>query len=98
MTYLIATIMGFVLSFFLTTVYYAVNYKMHVTDFDRSPPLKELLLAQHLIYGALLAYIYPKGFGGGRFWAEGAKFGALMGAVMFIPIGLSIRGGLARAF
>lgn len=86
-----AALAGAAVSFFLDTAYYSLTWQMYVVDFARPEPLKELIFLQHLVYAGLMAYIFPMGYKGRHWVLEGARFGALMGLVMFVPIGLSIR-------
>ncbi|MBI3298187.1 MAG: hypothetical protein HYZ75_08490 [Elusimicrobia bacterium] len=78
-------------SFFLDTAFYSLTWQMHVVDFARPEPIKELIFLHHLIYGGLMAIIFPMGYKGRHWVVEGARFGALMGLMKFVPIGLSIR-------
>ncbi len=78
-------------SFFLNTAYYSLTWQMYAVDFARPEPIKELIFLQHLVFGSLMTYIFPFGYRGRHWVLEGARFGALMGLLMFVPIGLSIR-------
>lgn len=56
--------------------------------YPRDQPLLAPRLAALLVTAGLLAYIYPKGYGGKKPWAEGLRFGMLMGALFSIPTNL----------
>ncbi|MCK4774847.1 MAG: hypothetical protein KAT30_08670 [Candidatus Krumholzibacteria bacterium] len=57
-------------------------------------PREEPLVAPHLfallVTSFLLAYIFPKGYGGRKPWAEGMRFGMLVGALGSIPTNLHV--------
>ena len=89
--YLLATLAASGLTFFLHTLFYRLTWELHFVEFARSAPQKGLLVAEYLVFGGLLTFIYPHGYRGGSVWGEGFRFGAVMGALSFIPIGLSIR-------
>ena len=89
--YLIAPLIATSVSFFMDALFYRLTWQFHYVDFSRTTPLAGLLVAQHLIYGILLASIFPFGYGGGKALPEGFRFGVLIGTLSFVPIGLSIR-------
>ena len=80
-----------ILSAILNTAYYTATHEMNVLSFTRTEPLFGLIMANHIVYAILLNIVWKrfKRSGTGQ---EGLTFGAIMGAVMFLPTGLVIRG------
>ena len=72
------------------SVYYFVTAEMNHLPFTRPVPLLGMMMANHLIFAFLIAAIYPR-FKRSGSWGEGAAYGALMGAISFIPAGLVVR-------
>ncbi|MEM7029054.1 MAG: hypothetical protein AAF629_05635 [Chloroflexota bacterium] len=87
----IAVVVAFIISNILNTIYYAVTAAGHVWEMTKAEPNYPLLMLNHLVFVLLLAYVYPIGYKGGSPIAEGARFGALMGLIMFVPTGLVVR-------
>jgi len=56
----------------------------------RQEPLAAVHLFALLVTSVLLAYIYPKGYRGGTPWAEGLRFGMLMGVLVSLPTNLHV--------
>ena len=52
----------------------------------------EIILIAYFVLGLLMAYIYPKGYKGGRPVVEGLKFGAIMGLLWVFPHELAMAG------
>jgi uncharacterized membrane protein YvlD (DUF360 family) len=44
-----------------------------------------IIFIAYLVLGALMAYIYPIGYKGGKPWLEGMKFGLVMGILWVFP-------------
>ncbi len=89
--FILAVVAAAVISILLNTVYYAITAEGHQWAMTKDEPNMALLTLNHFVFAALLAYIYPFGYQGGSPVAEGARFGALMGLVMFVPTGLIVR-------
>ena len=51
-----------------------------------------IILAAYMALGALMAYLYPIGYQGGRPVAEGLRFGLLIGVLWVFPHGLAMAG------
>ncbi len=56
----------------------------------RAEPQFGPLLAANLLLGLLMAYMYPQGYKGGSPVTEGAKFGALVGLLVWGPALLTL--------
>lgn len=89
--YIFAVIAAVIISIILNTVYYAVTAAGHTWAMTKAEPNLLLMMLNHVVFALLLAYIYPFGYQGGSPVSEGARFGVLMGLVMFVPTGLVVR-------
>ncbi|MEM7133084.1 MAG: hypothetical protein AAF702_42680 [Chloroflexota bacterium] len=87
----LAVVVAAVISIVLNTVYYAVTAAGHTWEMTKEEPIMSLMLLNHFVFAALLAYMYPFGYQGRSPVLEGVRFGALMGLVMFVPTGLIVR-------
>ena len=90
--FILAVVVTVVISNILNIGYYGLTAAGHQWAMTKAQPDFSLLMLNHIIFALLLAYIYPIGYKGGSPVAEGARFGALMGLVMFVPTGLVVRG------
>ncbi|KAA3642929.1 MAG: hypothetical protein DWQ07_20620 [Chloroflexi bacterium] len=87
-----ALVVGFLLSNILTTIYYIVTASMNTVPFQREQQVFIGLFLTHFIFVGIMVYMYPR-------WsrsvdsavAQGALFGALMAAMMFIPQAVLVR-------
>jgi hypothetical protein len=58
--------------------------------FPRSEPSTPVHFVAVLVTSVLLAYVYPKGYGGRTPWAEGLRFGMLTGLLVSLPTNLHV--------
>ncbi|MBX2874628.1 MAG: hypothetical protein KTR30_21075 [Saprospiraceae bacterium] len=90
-TFLVATIVAFLVSNVLTTFWYMMMDAPNVVPFRRETMNYGLLMLNHMIYAALMVYLFPyyraKHSGLGRAF----QFGVLIAALMYIPQALVIR-------
>ena len=85
-----STIAVAVISAIANSVYYTATAEMNHLSFTRPMPLIGLMIANHVVYALLLSYLYPRFRRDGTL-PEGARFGSLMGALMFLPMALVVR-------
>lgn len=64
----------------------------------RASPMMWAVAAGYGVLALLMAWMYPKGHEGGSAWAEGAKFGAVIGILWTVPIQLILYGVMEGAF
>ena len=89
---LTALVVGFLLSNILTTIYYIVTASMNTVPFQREQQVFVGLFLTHLIFVGIMVYMYPRwSRAGDSAVAQGALFGALMAAMMFIPQAVLVR-------
>ena len=55
-------------------------------------PKLQFIVLGYLILGVLMAYIFPKGYGGGGTVSEGLRFGAVMGLLWVLPHAVVLHG------
>lgn len=89
--FLLATVVAFLVSSVLTTLWYMLMDAPNVVPFRRETMDYGLLTLNHLIYAALMVHFYPyyrvkQNTIGGAF-----RFGVLIAALMYIPQALVIR-------
>ena len=90
-TFLIATVVVFLLSNVLTTLWYMLMDAPNVVPFRRETMDYGLLTLNHLIYATLMVHFYPY-YKAKHFTIGGAfRFGVLIAALMYIPQALVIR-------
>jgi hypothetical protein len=90
---LLAALAAFVFLFIAGAALYPVVFPDGAPGQSRYPreePLVAPRLFALLVTSLLLAYIFPKGYGGRKPWAEGVRFGMLMGALASIPTNLHV--------
>lgn len=58
--------------------------------YPRQEPLAAVHVFALLVTALLLAYIFPKGYRGGKPWAEGLRFGMVMGVLVSLPTTLHV--------
>lgn len=90
-TFLLATLVAFLVSNVLTTLWYMLMDAPNVVPFRRENMNYGLLTLNHFIYAALMVHFYPHyktkhSTMGGAF-----RFGVLIAALMYIPQALVIR-------
>lgn len=56
----------------------------------RSQPLATAAIAAAIITAFLMAYIFPIGYKGGKHFAEGLRFGMLLGVLVSLPPNLRV--------
>jgi hypothetical protein len=66
------------------------NGPPEIYRYERSDPIALHHVLAMLVTSILLAYIYPIGYRGRTPWAEGLRFGMLMGAVVGLPWSLNV--------
>ncbi len=89
--FILAFLSATFVSILLNSIYYGVTAEQHLWEMTKETPDWGLMILNHLVYAGLLTYIFPFGYTGKSVWGEGARFGALMGMVMFVPTGLVVR-------
>jgi len=58
--------------------------------YERAEPLAAYRLLAMIVTAGLLAYVFPIGYRGKTPWAEGLRFGMLMGALVSLPASLGV--------
>jgi hypothetical protein len=66
--------------------------------YEREEPLSMYHLLAILVTSVLMAYIFPIGYRGGKPWAEGLRFGMLMGVLVSLPMNLHVYALTKTAF
>jgi hypothetical protein len=61
-----------------------------VYRYQRDEPRVAFHLLAVLVTAVLMAYIFPIGYRGGKPWAEGLRFGMLMGVLASLPMNLRV--------
>lgn len=56
----------------------------------RNAPIAAYHFLALLVTAALLSFVYPKGYRGGVPWAEGLRFGMMMGVLTSLPMSLHV--------
>ena len=84
---LVASVVAFLLSG-LWHVVLMSDYYESVTVGGREAPLMWAIGLAYLVVGAIMAYMYPKGYEGGSPVGEGLKFGAIIGLLWWFPTNL----------
>jgi hypothetical protein len=90
---LLAALAAFVFLFVAGAVFYTIVFPNGAPGqfrYPREAPLVAPHLFALLVTSSLLAYFFPKGYGGRKPWAEGTRFGMLMGALVSIPTNLHV--------
>ena len=59
-------------------------------QYERAEPLALYHLLAMLVTSLILAYVFPLGYRGKTPWAEGLRFGMLMGVLVSLPAALNI--------
>ena len=90
--FVMALAAAFLISVVFNTIYYAVTAEGHTFVLTKAEPNFALIMLNHVVFALLLVYLFPIFYRDGSSIVEGAKFGALMGLVMFVPTGLVVRG------
>ena len=67
-------------------------YDDHSASALLEEPLMRWIILGYVILGVLMAYIYPKGFGGGGSVCEGLRFGAIVGLLWVLPHAVILHG------
>jgi hypothetical protein len=67
-------------------------YMEHSSAIALAEPRMQFIILGYLILGLLMAYIYPKGYGGGGSVSEGLRFGAILGLLWVLPHGVVLHG------
>ena len=88
---LLAIVVTFVLSNVLTTVYYMVTDEANMISYRRDEMNYLALMANHLIYAALMVYFFPTYYVKNPVKSRAFVFGVLIAALMFIPQALVVR-------
>lgn len=91
--FLLATISGFIVMFFLgwlghQVVIPGVLESNPMESIERSEPMILGIAVAYLIIALLMAYMYPKGIEGESVFGNGLRFGALVGLLITLPISL----------
>jgi membrane associated rhomboid family serine protease len=89
--FLVATLLAFLASNILTTVYYMIMDEANYVSFRREQMDFGLMILNHLFYAILMVYFYPFYFAKKSTGKDAFVFGALIAAIMFIPSALVIR-------
>ena len=90
-TFLLATVVAFLVSNVLTTLWYMLMDAPNVVPFRRETMNYGLLIFNHLIYAALMVHFYPFYRVKHNTISGAFRFGVLIAALMYIPQALVIR-------
>jgi len=80
--FLIGALAAFAVAFLLSGLWHVVlmgDFYESATVSGREAPLMWAIALAYLMVGAIMAYMYPKGYEGGSPAIEGFKFGAIIG-------------------
>ncbi len=92
---MVRTPLSAVAAFFISnignTLYYMVTADWNRLEFTRDEPIISLFVAHHVIYGLLVALLYPR-FKRSGSWLEAVAFGLATGTLVFVPNALVVRG------
>ena len=84
--FIFATISYVVITFVLAAPWHFVLFPdlyENLGMYNKQEPIMALGMLAMLIQGLVLAFIYPRYYGGGKPIAEGIKFGLIMGVFLF---------------
>ncbi len=90
-TFVLATVVAFLVSNVLTTLWYLLMDAPNVVPFRRETMNYGLLALNHLIYAALMVHFYPYYKAKHSKLGGAFRFGVLIAAIMYIPQALVIR-------
>ena len=91
--FLLAALVAFVFLAIASTVLHPVIFPDEPPVrylYERTTPKVAFEFVAILITAVLLAYIFPVGYRGGKPWAEGLRFGMLMGVLLSLPASLYV--------
>lgn len=88
----LAFVAGFILSNVLTTVYYIITDEPNFVPIRREETIYIGLLLTHLFFVGIMVAMFPRwARPDGSLISQGAIFGALMSAMMFVPQAILVR-------
>ncbi len=88
---ILAVIVAFLASNILTTVWYMLSDDANFVSFRREEVNYMGLVLNHLIYAFVFVYLFSSFYEKAPKLSRAFLYGALMGAVMFIPSGVVVR-------
>lgn len=89
--FVLATVIAFLISNILTSLWYMLMDGPNEVPFRRETMNYGLLMANHLIYAGLMVYFYHYHFAQRSTVGAAFIFGVLIAALMFIPQALVVR-------
>ena len=88
----LALVTGFILSNLLTTVYYILTDEPNFVPIRREETIFIGLILTHLVFVGIMVAMFPRWVRNeGSLAMQGAVFGLLMSAMMFIPQAILVR-------
>jgi len=87
----LSTIVAFILSNLLTTIWYMATDEANMVSYRRAEMNYAGLMANHLLYAALMVYLFPYYYRTNPTLICGFVFGCLGAAMMFLPQAIVVR-------
>lgn len=100
-SYVLAALVALVFLVVVNAVFFPIVFPEGTPEiyrYEREKPLSTFHLLAVLVTAALMAYIFPIGYRGGKPWAEGLRFGMLMGVLVSLPMNLHVYAMTKTAF
>lgn len=88
---ILAIIAAFLASNVLTTAWYMFSDEANFVSFRKEEVNYLGLILNHLVYASIFVYLFSSFYEKAPKLSRGFLYGALMGAVMFIPSGIVVR-------
>ncbi len=86
-----STVLAFLLSNILTTLWYMATSDMNSVAYQRPEPNYLALMVNHLIYAGLMVYLFPFFYSLNPNRSRAFLYGVLVAALMYLPQAIVIR-------
>ena len=88
---ILATVVLFIVSNVLTTVWYMISDDANMVSFRRAEMNYGGLMVNHLLFAIGFVYLFPYYYQNFKSFGRAFLYGVIMAAIMFIPTGIVVR-------